>query len=164
MLRILRSFGVWEFGVWEFADSRAIVCFFKPLTATIALGAVFGLKFPSNSKWDKYMPNIFFLKSYPYTVAMISDLKFWWFFYKFVPINFLLAKKKRRKRENIPKNGPQRRLSLSGPFVFVSDTRGLTTIRKSNMLQMASYKWETFIRDHLWEEKKNTSIIITFLC
>ena len=52
----------------------------------------FGLNFPSNSKCGNYTHTIFFIKSYRYIGAIISDLKIQIIIYKFVPINFLDAK------------------------------------------------------------------------
>ena len=48
-------------------------------------------------------------------------------------INFLKLFLLGEKREGTPKNGPQRRRrSLSGPLVFVSDTRVLTIMKIKN--------------------------------
>ena len=39
------------------------------------IGAVFGLNFPSNYNCGNHIHTIFFIKSYPFMGAIISDLK-----------------------------------------------------------------------------------------
>ena len=74
---------------------REIIQILSPLTGVIpksdrCLLGRFWAQFPL-SKCDKYMHNIYLIKSYPYMVDMISDFKIRMIFYKFVPINFIDA-------------------------------------------------------------------------